>query len=71
MCAAAMADPMLGMGSPLWALPNLTPPEPDLQQTAVDGDQLAARKPASLPPLGMQPQSWWDHNNMQVGHSQA
>lgn len=66
-----MADPMLGMGSPLWALPNLTPPEPDLQQTAVDGNQLAAGRPASLQTPSMQSQSWWDHNNMQVGQKQV
>ena len=68
MYAAAMADPMLGLGSPLWTLPTLTPPGPDLQQsTANAGNQPAARMLDSLPPSNMQPQSSWDHNNMQVG----
>lgn len=64
---------MLGMGSPLWALANLTPPAPDLQQGAASANnqQLAARSQDSLPPPAMQTQLSWDQNNMQVHNSNS
>lgn len=67
-CIAALADPILGMGSPLWALTNLTPPAPDLQQGAVVSQQLVDRSQQQeampLPPI--QHQTSWEQNNLQV-----
>src|SRR4051794_86148 len=68
-CAAAMADPTLGMGSPLWTLSTLTPPGPDLQRsTAGNSSMPAVRTPEGLLQPGVQSQSSWDHNNMLVSN---